>query len=95
MNTFIVWLLRFVYPYRTYGNYWYRTYYGKSNYWKRYRRRKIAQKGAKCEKCKKYNITLDVHHLTYKRLFHERLSDTQVLCRSCHKKEEAKKGNRK
>jgi len=28
--------------------------------------------------------TLDVHHMTYDRLGHERLDDVLVLCRRCH-----------
>jgi hypothetical protein len=30
-------------------------------------------------------LVLNVHHLTYKRLGHERMEDLQVLCRSCHR----------
>lgn len=28
---------------------------------------------------------VDVHHINYKRIFHERDSDLMVLCNSCHR----------
>jgi len=36
-----------------------------------------------CEKCS-FPYELNVHHRTYERLGHERMSDLIVLCRSCH-----------
>jgi 5-methylcytosine-specific restriction endonuclease McrA len=39
-----------------------------------------------------YRVDMDVHHLRYYRngksiLWHEQLSDLEVLCRSCHTQE--------
>lgn len=92
MNNLIVWLLRLILPRR----FWYRNFYLRSRHWRMVRRAKLEAVKYKCEKCKvkKYNgngfIPLDVHHLTYRRIFHETLNDLQVLCRTCHKLEHSK-----
>lgn len=41
-----------------------------------------------CEDCGGlfYHYEINVHHLTYERLGHERESDTVVLCETCHAK---------
>jgi hypothetical protein len=36
-----------------------------------------------CERCH-VNDMADTHHLTYARVFHERLDDLLGVCRSCH-----------
>ena len=36
-----------------------------------------------CERCQ-VNDMADTHHLTYSRVFHERLDDLLGVCRSCH-----------
>ena len=51
--------------------------------WHRIRQRKFKQVGRKCELCGALD-KIEVHHLTYQRLFRERLGDLQVLCKSCH-----------
>lgn len=67
--------------------------YIQSDAWRWMRRTKLAQVGRRCQKCRRWwhqlrpGEWLEVHHLTYARLFHERLSDLQVLCNTCHKKE--------
>lgn len=65
---------------------YYRYFYLRSRHWRTLRREKIADVGYKCQRCKTRE-RLDVHHLTYSRLGHERLSDLKVLCRACHQKE--------
>ena len=40
--------------------------------------------GGYCERCCKRSRSLDVHHLTYERFWHERDDDLQALCRPCH-----------
>jgi len=52
--------------------------------WKAFKRRIIAERGAFCEECGKAPATLDLHHLTYVRLFHELPEDVKLLCRTCH-----------
>lgn len=89
-NDWWVWVLMFFLPRRK----WYREHYLSSNHWRFVRRDKIIKEKGRCAKCGKHSIMfggnlhfVDVHHLTYKRIWHERLSDLQVLCRDCHKKE--------
>jgi 5-methylcytosine-specific restriction endonuclease McrA len=61
--------------------------------WQAVRQRKFAQVGRRCQKCRRWwhqlrrGEWLEVHHLTYDRLFHELLRDLQVLCNTCHAKE--------
>jgi len=68
---------------------WYRQKYLKSPHWYAVRAQKIKEAGGKCESCKKSG-QLDVHHLSYKNLGHERMNDLQALCRKCHKKRHKK-----
>ena len=44
----------------------------------------ILQAGGRCQDCGHRRRPLTIHHLTYKRLGHERRSDVAVLCWSCH-----------
>jgi hypothetical protein len=57
-----------------------------SRKWAQLRTQKLAQVGYCCERCglSRHTRPLDVHHLTYDRLGHERLEDLQVLCKTCH-----------
>lgn len=57
--------------------------YMKSAAWERKRQQAFAHHGRFCHKCGSTS-RLDVHHRTYARLGHERMSDLAVLCRSCH-----------
>jgi len=56
--------------------------YLKSDHWQKTRRRKL-NRTAKCAICAERN-DLDVHHLTYDRMYKEHLSDLRVVCRRCH-----------
>ncbi len=44
----------------------------------------MRQYGRSCMRCK-IEHDLHVHHMTYERLFNEKLSDLAVLCFRCHK----------
>lgn len=44
-----------------------------------------------CQDCKATDVRLDVHHLTYARLGHERDEDLIALCRECHDAREDEK----
>ncbi len=44
-----------------------------------------------CQKCGKPSPSLSVHHLTYDRFGHERMSDLQVLCTRCHDEADEKR----
>lgn len=58
--------------------------YLKSFHWHFMIRLKRESVGNKCEKCESSH-NLQVHHLTYDRIGHERLDDLQVLCEYHHK----------
>lgn len=62
----------------------YRTYL-RSPEWKAKREELFKLRGKLCETCTSTR-NIQVHHLTYKRVFNEKLNDLQVLCKSCHKK---------
>jgi 5-methylcytosine-specific restriction endonuclease McrA len=51
--------------------------------------KKIA--GNKCAHCRRSSSKLEVHHLTYKRFGHERMTDLVVLCESCHETADKKR----
>ena len=68
---------------------WYRTVYLRSLHWRTVRAQKIKEAGGKCEVCG-VGGKLDIHHLTYERLGHERMSDLQILCRKHHNKRHKK-----
>lgn len=56
-----------------------------SEKWRELRAKKIKSCHFKCEGCGT-NHGLQVHHLTYKRIFNERMNDLMVLCGDCHAK---------
>ena len=51
--------------------------------WDRLRTQKLQESGYRCLDCGG-SERLEVHHLTYERFGHERLTDLQVLCHVCH-----------
>lgn len=60
--------------------------YLQSNQWQSKRRQKAEEQNYFCQKChKKVLKGFHIHHLTYKRLKNERLSDLMFLCEDCHK----------
>lgn len=69
---------------------WYRHIYLRSPHWQFMKWWKklwfrITHHGALyCEKCLRPN-RLVIHHVTYKRLGRERMSDLQVVCFFCHR----------
>lgn len=58
--------------------------YLKSPQWDQRRRTALAHAGYRCERCGA-NAPLQVHHLTYKRVFREHPGDLQALCFPCHR----------
>ena len=79
----LAYLLR---PRLTFRQIYYRYIYLRSPHWKALRRLKISSVGYRCEKCKTRG-RLDVHHIHYRNLGNEKLSQLRVLCRACHRKE--------
>lgn len=53
--------------------------YLNSEAWKTKRLQKLNQSGHKCEACRS-NRRLEVHHLTYERIFNEPMEDLMTLC---------------
>jgi hypothetical protein len=51
--------------------------------WKAIRQIKLRQSSHKCEGCLNAS-RLQIHHLTYKRIGREKMSDLMVLCDNCH-----------
>jgi RNase P subunit RPR2 len=48
-----------------------------------------------CQRCGKYYPFLEVHHVTYTRLGHEKDSDLRVLCHDCHQVEDYERREKK
>lgn len=61
----------------------YRKVYLRSQHWAEFRRSIIAER-KRCEICGSTKH-LQVHHLTYARLWHERRKDVLLVCRRCHR----------
>lgn len=60
--------------------------YNKTAHWQDLRIRALGLAGDECFRCSSCN-DLHVHHITYEHLGEEKMSDLQVLCASCHRKE--------
>lgn len=60
-------------------------FYLTTPHWQKVRARALKHAKNTCQKCGKKGGVLDVHHLTYGTLGRERIRDTEVLCRPCHK----------
>lgn len=59
--------------------------YLKSKEWKKIRNLVFLQMGKKCCRCNE-NKTLEIHHITYKNIFKEKIEDLEVVCKPCHVK---------
>lgn len=57
--------------------------YLNSDKWKTKRRKVLKRANNKCERCGE-RVPWQIHHLTYDRIFEERLSDLQAVCGRCH-----------
>ena len=63
---------------------WYSNIYLKSAHWQRYRYLRLWMARYICDDCHRKRKPLQVHHLNYDCLWHEKISDTDVLCVPCH-----------
>lgn len=64
--------------------------YLRSKEWRELKAYLIERRGLKCEICgkiKKDPRQVNIHHITYKRLFNELPADLLILCIPCHKKQ--------
>jgi hypothetical protein len=59
------------------------TDYYRSQEWRCKRLQKLTEAVNSCRRCGATD-GLQVHHLTYARLYHERMDDLEVLCVGCH-----------
>lgn len=66
------------------GRHFYRFTYLKSDHWQNLRLEKLVEVDAHCYRCDVRDLSNDVHHVNYRKLFDVMLSDLIVLCRTCH-----------
>ena len=59
--------------------------YLKTHKWWRRRNKAMKLAGWWCQLCNKAKA-VEVHHLTYERIFHELPSDLRAVCQDCHKR---------
>lgn len=67
----------------TSGKDWYYNTYLKSEHWKKRRAGALYKANFHCQCCGETE-NLQVHHLSYKNIWHELDNDLKVVCRSCH-----------
>lgn len=65
---------------------YYRFTYLQSEHWHNLRISKLASVNARCNICGHRDLSNDVHHIVYRKLFDVELLDLVVLCRDCHQK---------
>ena len=58
--------------------------YLRSPQWARKRFQALKRARFRCGRCGQYRVGLEVHHLTYEHLGHERARDLLVVCPPCH-----------
>ena len=63
----------------------------KSSRWKNTRHALFRLRGKKCEACGSNHPSLEVHHITYERLGHERFADLKIVCKAYHEEEDRKR----
>ena len=57
-----------------------------NDYW-RFKQRIIEERGDACERCHDEQVRLELHHLNYDNLGHEKDEDVILLCIPCHEAE--------
>lgn len=65
---------------------WYATVYLRSVHWQETRLEALERDGGRCQRCGATE-RLQVHHITYERLWCEDPDDLVTLCRLCHRQE--------
>jgi 5-methylcytosine-specific restriction endonuclease McrA len=67
--------------------------YIRSAKWRQLRWAAMDRSGRCCERCQA-DLAVEVHHLTYERLGHERADDLEALCESCHRSADTERAAR-
>lgn len=63
----------------------YRDSYLKSEHWQNIRVARIAKQKGRCRICSsECGLALDVHHVSYRKLYDVNVEDLRGLCRRCH-----------
>jgi len=68
-------------------------YYLQSEAWQNKRRKVLFRDGRQCQHCGSRD-ELEIHHLHYRNLGHEKLADLMTLCKTCHQQIHKKPANR-
>jgi hypothetical protein len=55
-----------------------------TKHWMQLRKTIYNKRNHKCDRCKKEIVHFQLHHITYKRIGKERMSDIRLLCFDCH-----------
>lgn len=59
-----------------------------SPYWRELKQKVIRRRGHVCERCRRADCALDLHHIHYRTFPRERQKDVMLLCRECHMEED-------
>ncbi|HAM02637.1 MAG TPA: hypothetical protein DCQ30_10515 [Acidimicrobiaceae bacterium] len=57
-----------------------------SPHWQLRRRSALERANGRCRDCGRPTVSLEVHHLTYRRLGREHRKDLRALCPACHER---------
>lgn len=66
--------------------------YLQSPMWEPKRAEAVKRAGNACQKCKRRNVLLEVHHISYVRMGKERPEDLIAVCPPCHRDLDARSG---
>ncbi len=58
--------------------------YLRGEHWQSVRASILHRANGKCERCGRESDKLQVHHLTYRNLGHERYDELEAVCPKCH-----------
>src|SRR5437762_54229 len=63
----------------------YQAYVGNNSFaWQAKKREAFTYWGDRCWLCGRADRPLEVHHMNYRRMCHERMTDLRIVCTQCH-----------
>lgn len=62
--------------------------------WKELKERLMREREGKCERCRRTNVVLELHHIHYETVGYERDTDLSLLCEICHRAADAERAER-